>query len=73
MSEATPQQQRQDIRQAGFLPGESAGHVCSDCGRGCGRGWWVRTSYEYNEWEGYCRECAYRYAHKWDHLQEGQQ
>ena len=53
-------QQIREIRRAGYLPGETAGCHCSDCEKSCGKGWWKQTNYEYDEWECYCRSCAYR-------------
>lgn len=59
-------QQRAEIRQAGFLRGESSGSSCAECGKQCGRGWWQQVSYEYNEWECWCRQCAYDRLHQYD-------
>jgi len=53
-------QQIREIRRAGYLPGETAGWNCSDCEKSCGKGWWRKTNYEYDEWECYCRPCAYQ-------------
>lgn len=62
----SPRQKRAELRRAGFLPGEAAGNACVDCGKQCQRGWWKRVSYEYNEWECWCRDCAYTELHKYD-------
>lgn len=62
----TARQQRLELRKAGYLPGETAGSDCSECGKNCGRGWWLRVSYEYDEWECWCRECAYARLHQYD-------
>ena len=61
-----PSVQRRELHKAGFLPGESAGSECVDCGKSCGRGWWMKVSLEYNEWECWCRECAYDRLHYYD-------
>jgi hypothetical protein len=65
-------QQRQqiaDIRKNGFVRGCSAGAKCDDCEKPCGRGWWMRVSYEHDEWDCYCRGCAYRKVHEWDDVE----
>lgn len=61
-----PSVQRKELHKAGFFPGELAGCECVDCGKACGRGWWMKVSYEYNEWECWCRECAYDKLHYYD-------
>ena len=70
MNRPSARTQINEIKRAGYLRGESAGHTCADCTKHCGRGWWMRVSYEYNEWEGWCRECAYDRIHRWDDLME---
>ena len=72
MSKPSARTQISEIKQAGYLRGESAGHTCTDCSKNCGRGWWIRVSYEYNEWECWCRECAYDRIHRWDNFKETQ-
>ena len=62
----SPRQKRAELHQAGFLPGESAGNTCCDCRKQCGRGWWQKISYEYDEWECWCRDCAYDRLHQYD-------
>ena len=63
------QQQIREIRRAGYLPGKTAGCHCSDCEKSCGRGWWREISYEYDEWECYCRSCAYQAVRRSDAVQ----
>lgn len=50
--------QRKELRQVGFMRGQYSGNECSVCDKPCGKGWWQRVSYEYDEWEVYCRGCA---------------
>jgi hypothetical protein len=64
----SPRAQVADIKKNGFSRGESAGSRCESCERSAGRGWWVRVSFEYNEWSCYCRECAYDRVHQYDDL-----
>ena len=70
VSRTSARTQLKEIKQAGYLRGESAGHTCTDCSKNCGKGWWIRVSYEYNEWECWCRECAYDRIHRWDNFKE---
>lgn len=63
-------QQREDLRRNGFIQGDrgSTGFRCVDCGRGIGgsMSWWKKISYEYDEWDCWCRECANRNLHQYD-------
>ena len=63
-----PRQQVAALKRAGYLLGESAGSTCADCDKNCGRGWWQKVSFEYDEWECWCRECAYARLHQYDDL-----
>lgn len=42
--------------------------TCEDCDKACSgqRGWWQRTSYEYNEWDCKCRACALAYCERYE-------
>ena len=62
----TARQQIVELKRAGYSLGESSGNQCADCDTNCGRGWWMRVSYEYNEWECWCRKCAYDRLHEYD-------
>ena len=63
--------QRNRIRQNGFVRGHDGGsNRCCDCERACGCGWWMRVSYEYDEWECYCRECAHARVSQYDDFDE---
>lgn len=64
MSEAI----RKELRAAGYSLGEHRGAKCADCNKNCGRGWWQRVSFEYDEWECWCRCCAYQRLHQYDGL-----
>lgn len=59
-------QKIKEIRQAGFRRGETGGSQCESCDKNCGRGWWQKVSYEYNEWSCSCRDCAYAEIHQYD-------
>ena len=74
MSGDTPsvRQKIKEIKQAGYLRGESGGGTCGDCGKNCGRGWWRKVSYEYNLWSCSCRDCAYSEIHKWDDFDDAE-
>ena len=63
-------QKCKEIRAAGYLRGETAGNTCCDCDASCGRGWWLKISYEYDEWECWCRDCAYWRIHQYDDFDE---
>ncbi len=41
-------------------PGDGVGVECCDCDKPCAgrRGYWLRTSIEYDEWDVRCRPCA---------------
>ncbi len=70
MSGDTPsvRQKIKEIKQAGFRRGELGGGTCESCDKNCGRGWWRKVSYEYNEWECSCRDCAFIEIHKYDNF-----
>lgn len=57
---------RKEVRQAGFIRGETAGSKCCDCGKSCGFGWWLKVNIEYDEWECFCIECAFKHVHRFD-------
>jgi len=65
---------RAELIKAGFQQsGVGAnGQTCCDCNRSIGgrRGWWMRTSYEYDEWECWCIHCAYDRLHQYDDFDE---
>ncbi len=48
--------------------GDGTGCTCEECDRPCGgkRGWWLRTSCEYDEWSCNCRVCALDYCERYE-------
>lgn len=64
----SPRKQVADIRRHGFVRGESECWTCDECGKKCGRGWWLTIQYscEYDTHLCFCRNCAYVRANKWD-------
>ena len=50
--------------------GDGSEITCDDCGKPCRgqRGWWRRSSYEYNEWDCRCRACALDYCKQYETL-----
>ena len=65
---------KRDVIEAGFRQGEKTltECQCADCHKTVNglRSWWTKVSYEYNEWEGYCLNCAYELVHRWDGFNE---
>ena len=64
----SPKAQIADIKKHGFMRGKSSGCICEWCDRPAGFGWWIKVSYEYGEWAGYCRQCAYNRVHQYDNF-----
>ena len=63
--------QRKLLESYNFQQGEvgnGPGITCDDCDKPCGglRGWWMRTSYEYDEWACKCRKCALAYCEQYE-------
>ncbi|QDV86953.1 hypothetical protein [Planctomycetes bacterium TBK1r] len=60
----------EDLRRNGFIQGNSDSYdaTCGTCESTCNgsRGWYRKTSYEYDEWDCYCRKCAIEWIHQWD-------
>lgn len=61
---------RQELQRAGYQQGQigTTSVDCEDCGKNASgkRGWWKKVSYEYDEWECLCKNCAYAELHKYD-------
>lgn len=46
-----------------------SGYRCDDADEPIPSGdqvWWVKTSYEYDEWSSYCRRCAFEDLRRYD-------
>lgn len=60
---------RKELIQAGWQQGHVSTEItCENCDKSCnGRlGWWLKVSYEYDEWKCLCRSCAYADVHQYD-------
>jgi len=63
---------RRELIQAGWQHGGTTEVTCEDCEKSCNgkRGWWLKTSYEYDEWKCLCRSCAYAEIHQYDDFED---
>lgn len=60
-----------ELKQNGFVQGDTqTGCRCDTCDKPIPgkRGWWRKTSYEYDEWDGYCIGCAHDWLHQYDEM-----
>ena len=67
MSRPCQRKQIAEIKRCGYVRGELGGSKCDDCQKPCGRGWYIKVSYEYDEVAAVVP--AYDDIHKYDGIE----